>query len=73
MFKFSHIKFAIKGPEVSPIDTPSLGSYNFLLNEKAVLVHASNNNFLSDLLLSKCSWNFIFTIYSVQDDLNSFL
>ena len=60
------ITFAIKRPKGNPIGTPLNCSYNFLLKEKAVLVHASYHNFLSDLLLSvvECLFSF-YTLFKM--------
>ena len=63
--------FAVEGPKGDPIDTPSISSWKFLLKEKAVLLHASNNSFTSNLLLSVVE--IFFSLYTVQDDFNSVL
>ena len=57
------ITFVIKVPKGDLIDTPSICSYNSILKENAVLVHASNNNFLSDLLLSDVE--IFFSLYTL--------
>ena len=65
--------FGIKETKGDDIDTSSsICSYNFLLKEKAVLVHASNNTFLSDLSASVLIF-FSCILCSRWDDFNSFL